>query len=333
MAETPLSDPGSLPELAWLPVDKLSVDPRYQRRLDSRQSQNLIDKIATNFRWARFQALLAVEADDGWRVIDGQHRFTAAKRRGIDRVPAVVLPDGDIAEQAAAFIGANRDRVAVSAQALFHAELAAGEPEALTLDRHARAAGIEIVHYRISNAELGTRRTAAVPALRRILRRFGEVTLARSIGLVAHAWRDQAGSLRAPFFMTVALFLNEGGNEKSLREVMPQRDWRELEEAGKLKGGGEYGPARAMLDVLKGWLDATPSVAGAKLGRVASSLPSRAVEPLRPASPAAEPVVPIKPLPGMRFQDDPRAKRDPGSTERLGRAESFGRSNTGSSLA
>ena len=87
------SDIGTPPELAWLPVDKLDVDPAYQRTLDTKASQKLITKIAENFRWISFQAILATPQGEGddrrWLIIDGQHRAAAAKQRGIPHIPAI----------------------------------------------------------------------------------------------------------------------------------------------------------------------------------------------------------------------------------------------------
>jgi hypothetical protein len=100
-----MSDPGAKPDLYWLPVDKLDVDPAYQRTLDTKASQKLIQKIADGFRWISFQAILAtpVGKADGkrWLIIDGQHRVAAARQCGIAHVPAVVVAEASQQEQAA----------------------------------------------------------------------------------------------------------------------------------------------------------------------------------------------------------------------------------------
>lgn len=41
---------GKKPALAWLPIDQLSVDSRYQRDTGSRRSVNIIAKIAEGFQ-------------------------------------------------------------------------------------------------------------------------------------------------------------------------------------------------------------------------------------------------------------------------------------------
>jgi hypothetical protein len=107
-----MSDPGPKPDLYWLPIDKLDVDPAYQRTLDTKASQKLIQKIADGFRWISFQAILATPVGQGdnkrWLIIDGQHRVAAARLRTIENVPAIVVAEASQSEQAAAFVGANR---------------------------------------------------------------------------------------------------------------------------------------------------------------------------------------------------------------------------------
>lgn len=90
-------DPGPRPELTWLPVGRLDIDPAYQRAIDTRRSQRLIGKIAANFRWAAFQAILAgPSGPERWLIIDGQHRVAAAARRyGLAATTAAIAALGD----------------------------------------------------------------------------------------------------------------------------------------------------------------------------------------------------------------------------------------------
>src|ERR1700681_2137608 len=139
-----MTDPGPVPDLTWLPVDRLDVDPTYQRTLDTPGGKRLVAQIAENFRWAMFQAILATPGNpERWLIIDGQHRIAGARLAGVTSVPAVVLPGLSQDDQAAAFVGANR-RVPVSAQAVYHARVAAGDADAMTLARLCKAAGITV---------------------------------------------------------------------------------------------------------------------------------------------------------------------------------------------
>lgn len=171
----PQGDPGPKPELAWLPVGKLAVDPKYQRDTGSRRSQHLIAKIAADFRWSRFGVVLTVKHQRGWFVIDGQHRVEAARARGnISHVPSVVLPHATVALAAADFVAINRDRVSVTPLHIHHAQLAAGDPAALAIARVCAAAGVTICRYPVPADKMIAGQTLAVQTIARIMRRRDE---------------------------------------------------------------------------------------------------------------------------------------------------------------
>jgi hypothetical protein len=164
------TDIGKPPELAWLPVGKLSVDPKYQRDTGSRRSQSLIEKIKNDFRWSRFGVVLAVKHKGGWFVIDGQHRVEAAKARGdIETVPAVVLPHATVEAAAVDFVAINRDRVAVTPLHIHHAQLSAGDPQAMAIARVCAASGLEVCRYPIPSTHMKPRQTLAVATIGRLI--------------------------------------------------------------------------------------------------------------------------------------------------------------------
>jgi len=67
--------------------------------------------------WAKFKAPVAVMTDAGLELIDGQHTaIAAATHPEIATIPVMIVDVDKRAERAAAFIGHNRDRVAVDAQ-------------------------------------------------------------------------------------------------------------------------------------------------------------------------------------------------------------------------
>lgn len=236
---TAAPDPGPPPDLAWLPVDRLDVDPAYQRTLDTPAGQKLIAKIAAEFDWMKFGAILTVpgEADEGgprWKILDGQHRAAGARARGgIPHLPAVVHREASLAEQAAAFVGANRDRLAVSAQALFHARLVAGDPDCVTIARLCREAGIEVLRYPLAAAKVPAGKTAAVPVLLRCLKRHGEAATATAIAAVAECLGRFHGALRADVFAAAAQFMAGGNGEAALRLALARLGPAGLEEAGR----------------------------------------------------------------------------------------------------
>jgi hypothetical protein len=209
-----LSDPGPLPELAWLPVAKLTVDPRYQRSIETPHGQRIIERIAVNFKWLAFQAILAAKSETGWTILDGQHRVEAARRRGIDKVPAVVVAADNIAAQAEAFVRANSDRVNISTYALHFARLTAGDEAAVALDELCRAGGIAIARSSAAGI-LKAGETQALISLSALLRRHGRVVTLQVVKAVAQSYAAEPGALRAAFFAGAASWIiGHAANER-----------------------------------------------------------------------------------------------------------------------
>jgi hypothetical protein len=216
-----MSDPGPKPDLYWLPIDKLDVDPAYQRTLDTKASQKLIQKIADGFRWISFQAILATPVGQGdkkrWLIIDGQHRVAAARLRTIENVPAIVVAEASQSEQAAAFVGANKDRVPVSAQALFHARLVAGDEECRDVAQICAVAGIQLYRHNMAAKQFKPGWTAAIPAMLTARRKYGAAVAAEAISAVAECFGTIPAGLRSPFFLAAAKFMADGGSPATLR--------------------------------------------------------------------------------------------------------------------
>lgn len=105
------------PELRWLSPEQLRVDGRYQRDLSER-SIRLIHRIVGDFDWRRFKPPIVtpVAGGDAYEVIDGQHSaIAAASHPAVSRIPVLVVAQPDLAGRARAFVGHNRDRVAMLA--------------------------------------------------------------------------------------------------------------------------------------------------------------------------------------------------------------------------
>lgn len=205
--------PGKRPELKWLPVARCSVDHRYQRTLESDRSQKLIQRIADSFHWSAFQAVLATKRPPvkgeggGWLIIDGQHRVEAARRRGEMEVPAVVVEASTMAEQAAAFVRSNTDRVQINPFALHRASVQGEDPRALAIDRLCKAAGIEIPPYPLPADKLKPGQTLALATIAKLPARFGDDIAELALKTVARAYAGKSGALRAPVIQAVAMLL------------------------------------------------------------------------------------------------------------------------------
>lgn len=137
---------GAPPELRFIPIDLLVINREYQRELSAR-SNKLIRKVAQNFSWSHLKALSVTPVEGGrFEVIDGQHTAIAACSRGdIKELPCLVSEAVSLKDRAAAFVGINQDRVAMTGLQVFWAKIAAGDELAIEVLQGAERAGAQIV--------------------------------------------------------------------------------------------------------------------------------------------------------------------------------------------
>lgn len=152
---------------------RLIVDESYQRNLSDR-SVKLIRKIVENWDWQRFKPPVVVEIGGGFHVIDGQHTAIAAVTHGgIGQIPVMIVETGDVASRAKAFVGHNRDRIGITAQQIFYAELAAGDEEAVTMKQVCDRAGVTILKYPPFNGVYKAGDTMAIATIRMMINKHG----------------------------------------------------------------------------------------------------------------------------------------------------------------
>ncbi|WP_332717380.1 DUF6551 family protein [Pelagibacterium mangrovi] len=183
--EPTFRDPGPLPDLDWIDVSLIDVDPTYQRGLDD----NRVTKILDWFSWRSFGALTLAKAEDGrYHAIDGQHRLEAAKRHpSVTLVPCTIIEaDGTVAE-AETFVTVNANRKNVSPLEMYWAELAADDPEALTVAQVTNRAGVEILRYPGSNGNYKPGQTVAIAALRTLIDKRGAMRARQILEVLAKA--------------------------------------------------------------------------------------------------------------------------------------------------
>ncbi|AWN51422.1 DUF6551 family protein [Methylobacterium sp. 17Sr1-1] len=164
----------SKPEVTWIKPTELLVDAAYQRDL-SDPSLRLIRRIIERWDWRRFKPPIVAWTDDGLEVIDGQHSaIAAASHPGIDVIPVVVVEATARSDRAEAFVGHNRDRIAVTAAQMHVAAVAAGDPAAQSVARVAAAAGLTLLRLPPARAVYKPRETIAVAAVRGLITLEGE---------------------------------------------------------------------------------------------------------------------------------------------------------------
>jgi hypothetical protein len=137
---------GSPPSIEWVSAESLSVDPTYQRSIENAASRRLIGSIAANFDWRLFAPMIVSRRPDGTKVIiDGQHRWAAAVRRGdLPHLPCCLFSYETPEDEARMFILANRARKSMNRLDDFYAALAAADEDALEIQRLVTDAGLRV---------------------------------------------------------------------------------------------------------------------------------------------------------------------------------------------
>ncbi len=123
---------GAPPSLEFVAVERLQVDPAYQRATDGPHSRRIIVGMVRKWEWPLCQPLVVARRADGslW-ILDGQHRHAGATERGdIAHLPCVVLAGIDGDGEARAFVDLNTRRQRLSQSDIFNAQLAASDPAA-----------------------------------------------------------------------------------------------------------------------------------------------------------------------------------------------------------
>ena len=223
------SPPGAFSgRLAEVPVARLLIDPAYQRRTSER-SRSTCRRIAEGFDWRRFGAIVVAEVKEGFAVIDGQHRAIAAARRGVARVPAVIVA-GDVAQQADAFVGINSARTSVPTVDKFRARVAAGEEDAVALAGMLAEIGVA---YDLPPGRVpGPRETVAISRLQKLVRQHGIGLVQTTIETLVKAFPEERNVLTA-FALEVTCIaldrtLDADGNTFWLDMALPAIDFEDL---------------------------------------------------------------------------------------------------------
>lgn len=228
------------PKIAWIPVERLMIDEGYQRGIGKRGRANIL-RLVQGWDWNCYKPLSVAPAEgrDGWyEVVDGQHSAIAAATHGsIELLPCVVLAASSRAEKAAAFLGINRDRVTLTAFALFRARLASGEALAGAVDAAMDQAGVGLVESLQSIPTLGRDRpnTAAIGTLSLLARRGGGDWLA---WLLSIAVRGEATVITAGLLGGLAAVVEreDAPPPDRISAAIKAKGWEALGEAAMAAG-------------------------------------------------------------------------------------------------
>ena len=229
------------PELAWIPVAELTVDAAYQRKISDR-GRKVIRTICDSFSWSSFGALTVGRSDDGYSIIDGQHRTIAAREMNLEIVPCVVVNAGQ-SEQARGFAGINGTRTSVTAVDKFRAKVIAGDPEAIKLSNVMSENQIDVDVAPGIDLKIG--QTRSIGALERLSSKFGLGVVGTTLEMLREAQPENPSLLSSHAIQSTAVALDRiitsEGDLDVFDRVLQETDFEDLAErcrtASRAMGG------------------------------------------------------------------------------------------------
>lgn len=188
---------GIKPNLSWLAVGDLRIDPAYQREVLRNGARN-IAKIAEKFDWSLFGVVVVASLGEGlYAIVDGQHRTIAASLRGIAEVPCIII-HADPEKQAEAFAAINGAVTAIHPLAIFAAEVAAKNPVAVDIMSACDEAGITVLRYPVPSNAMKAGQTIAIGTIRKCYNTYGRKTLVLAMKALHKASQGEKGMISAP---------------------------------------------------------------------------------------------------------------------------------------
>jgi hypothetical protein len=254
-----VSNIGPKPELKWIPLTQLYVDQEYQRSAKSSKSQTNINYMRQNFSWAFCGALVVcyVKAKKQYAIIDGQHRYLVAKSlTGIAELPCLIINDLDVKHQAQSFVVMNTRRVKLHTLGAFHASVAAGVEDAVTLKAILDECKLAIPAYSRLKGDTHPREVQAVGALVSLLGKYSKNQIKWALTIIPEAYGDTKGQMRASLIKGLVEFIKTYPDADRARmiEVLENLDPFKLEDDArasvKINGGNRNAAVFSALERL-----------------------------------------------------------------------------------
>lgn len=153
------------PEPVDVPTTSLNIDTTYQAMKP--RNPRLIKDIGKNFDLALFGRLRVVRRANGALfVVDGRHRWEGAQLAGRAYLPCDIYNVHDRRREIDIFLGCNTKMRKVSQGMLFMAEVAAGDADAVALNRTVQEAGLAVVDANTAKQEFSVPKLACIGALK-----------------------------------------------------------------------------------------------------------------------------------------------------------------------
>ena len=195
-------------EFSIVPVDKLNIDPSYQR--SDFLNRSVVAKIGTSFSELLFNTIVVARRADGslW-VVDGQHRLSGAKRFGKAAVSCMIFSSGGPQQEAAVFYELNKTRTSINAISMYKACLRQGEAATCDIQKSLEQHGFSVGKH-------GVKAFAAATAVREVYK-WG--VLDRMLNIINEAFGDGSSARwramfsQSHFIQMLGLILKERGDQ------------------------------------------------------------------------------------------------------------------------
>jgi len=185
-------------------VGDLKVDHSYQRTL----SNSLINSISNNFDSGLVGSLIVSKRDDGFYVIDGQHRLYALRKNGVKSVLCTVYFGLTLMQEARLFVMFNGNRKKPTALELFNARIASGDPSAVEINLIVRSCGFTLG----KNGGQAINTIIAVKAIEKTYKQLGAIGLNRILNLLKETWNGTVESLDNHMLNGMRVFVSKANN-------------------------------------------------------------------------------------------------------------------------
>lgn len=206
------------PTLDWVNIEYLQIDDSYQRSVEGKRSQIIIDNIIKNFEWSEFSPLTVAKTDTGfYNIIDGQHRFIAASKLKIEKLPCWIIKNTTVADEADTFIGINKNRVQVNNFSMFKASLAKGDENAVAIQEFCDKNNIVIPASGYASKPY---HTLSLSVISTNLKKHNDAYLAEAFKLIREALPTSIGQLRADILKTIIKIKIEYGSKVKNDEII-----------------------------------------------------------------------------------------------------------------
>lgn len=203
-----IAEPATTTYIDALPASDMFADPSYQRELDLPRARRMAES------WERPLVGVIEVSDRGpdhhprYAVIDGQHRYAAAKLRD----PAAVLVANvhvglSPRDEAHLFYAIDAKRTRLTTWDRWNARRGAGDPTVLAIDEIATSLGLQVENTPTSAS------IRCVATCEKIMQLGGAKLLRETLELVVEVWGVDAEAFDAPLLHGTAYVLFHFGTE------------------------------------------------------------------------------------------------------------------------